>query len=540
MTNGCPQNILIHRKPPEDDAWWVVLGDLGLSRRSGASSGTTTVRGTPSFMAPEAIGRPFLGHPNDADPFPADMWCLGETISCALTGHSTFSDNEQLLQYQKRRVRFPDDALKQSSASTDAIDFIRCLMEVDPLQRLTAAQALNHAWIKVNHTPHTHTTKTIASNSLRDIKPVFSTSTKNFDMETVVVNRELPIRDQITQASAQWTQTVPIRLNDAKAPVKSVETISSAPRTSPNLSVKRKVLRRTPDIEIVKKIEAPALDQYQDYRDLMPSSAEQRLDTQRDYHVLASYADYDTLGSSRRFAAAERLPTVPSRSPLTSKDKRVRWADLENSDKESTLSTSAQTGLRPNPSNKKEPSRREEVPDLQHALRHYFETGQWYGIDPRALKEGQNSSLSRSQTWIPESGPPPEFAPPSEFGSPPRSPGDKHDHSDPPTPTPVQIPPPLLATKVQRHLHVPAIDINVSGNPLRLQPQLKTISRANTETGKSAQPSDSAQKKDKKQSADSHGQVHGRSTLTEAWNKYMTQFAKDREPEERKTRSRRS
>ena len=76
----------------------MVLGDLGLSRRSGTSSGTTTVRGTPSFMALETIGKPFMGNPKDADPYSANMWCLGETISYAITGHHTFSD-DHLLQY---------------------------------------------------------------------------------------------------------------------------------------------------------------------------------------------------------------------------------------------------------------------------------------------------------------------------------------------------------------------------------------------------------------------------------------------------------
>ncbi|KAF2823760.1 kinase-like protein, partial [Ophiobolus disseminans] len=48
-----PANVLIKRKPPE--AWWVKLCDLGLSRRSSDASGSTTVRFTPDFMAPELI-----------------------------------------------------------------------------------------------------------------------------------------------------------------------------------------------------------------------------------------------------------------------------------------------------------------------------------------------------------------------------------------------------------------------------------------------------------------------------------------------------
>ncbi|XP_014557567.1 hypothetical protein COCVIDRAFT_60073, partial [Bipolaris victoriae FI3] len=142
-----PANIMVHRKPPIDDAWWVVLGDLGLSRHGDLSSGSTTIRGTPSYMAPETIGAPFLGRPNDADPFRADMWCLGETIAYALTGQNTFSGSKQLLSYQRHSILFPDSALKQSSASVDAIDFVRSLLQADPLRRPTASQALHHPWI---------------------------------------------------------------------------------------------------------------------------------------------------------------------------------------------------------------------------------------------------------------------------------------------------------------------------------------------------------------------------------------------------------
>jgi serine/threonine protein kinase len=115
-TDRVSQNILIQSKPPEDEAWWVVLADLGLSRRPGDSSGTTTVRGTPDFMAPETIGKPFNGHPKYANPFSANMWCLGETISYALTGHGTFRDNEHLLQYQAYLVTFPDGRLREKAS----------------------------------------------------------------------------------------------------------------------------------------------------------------------------------------------------------------------------------------------------------------------------------------------------------------------------------------------------------------------------------------------------------------------------------------
>jgi hypothetical protein len=184
-----------------------VLGDLGLSRRSGASSGTTTVRGTPDFMAPETIGKPFLGDPKQANPFSADIWSLGETLSRALTGHRTFPDNEHLIRYQGYLLSFPNDALRQSGVSAEAVDFIHSLMEVNPLLRLTAADALKHPWI------------TRSSNSTTG--PYEPTSIPY----PLSVNPEDPLsHSQITQASGQWTLTQPVRSYDTQASAAWTET----------------------------------------------------------------------------------------------------------------------------------------------------------------------------------------------------------------------------------------------------------------------------------------------------------------------------
>lgn len=168
-------------------------------------------------MAPETIGKPFLGNPSDADPFSADMWCLGETISCALTGHATFS-NGQLFEYQTRRTGFPDGALKESLASVDAIDFIRSLMNTNPSRRLTAMQALNHPWIKASHASHAYTPNTTAPKTLPSREKRLPTSPKSSDNKPFQFDdrRTLGV-NQTTQASAQWTQTSPVHWNGTKS-----------------------------------------------------------------------------------------------------------------------------------------------------------------------------------------------------------------------------------------------------------------------------------------------------------------------------------
>ncbi|EMD65666.1 hypothetical protein COCSADRAFT_189427 [Bipolaris sorokiniana ND90Pr] len=146
---------------------------------------------------------PFLGRPNDADPFRVDIWCLGETIACGLTGQT----------------------------SVDAIDFVRSLLQADPLRRPTAAQALNHPWIKGN--------RALQSQTRKDLTGSTTNRTENAS------NQEFTTVDRITEASAQWTQTVPMRVNETNTQPGSSMRTAAPPIVIPNLSDRPTVPQRT-------------------------------------------------------------------------------------------------------------------------------------------------------------------------------------------------------------------------------------------------------------------------------------------------------
>ena len=188
------QNILVISKPPEDE-WWVKLCDLGLSRRSGDASGFTTVRGTPDFMAPETMGAPFIGDPAEADPVKADMWCFGETISRALTGCTTF-DRASLLEYQRAKFEFPEKTLRDAKVSQDGINFIRELMMALPSERCDTVQAARNPWMET------------INDSAFDYPGLIQTSAeyRSSTYQSLSPRSEA----QLTQASGQWTGTVPI------------------------------------------------------------------------------------------------------------------------------------------------------------------------------------------------------------------------------------------------------------------------------------------------------------------------------------------
>ncbi|KAK7430433.1 hypothetical protein QQZ08_002952 [Neonectria magnoliae] len=138
-----PANILIKSHPPKQ--WWVKVCDLGLSKRIGNITGTSSVAGTEAFMAPEMLN--FNGDPKAADPYLSDMWSFGETISRALTGRPTFDSFAVLGKYCSGQTRFPTSALENVKVSEDGIEFLGLLMLFDPRKRLNALNAKKHRWM---------------------------------------------------------------------------------------------------------------------------------------------------------------------------------------------------------------------------------------------------------------------------------------------------------------------------------------------------------------------------------------------------------
>lgn len=127
----------------------MKLGDLGLSKRAEATAGSTTVRATPGFVPPEILGFSTGQDPKRADPFPADMWCLAETIFQALANRGTFDTYGTLMRYVVGGVGFPIDALTEVKVSEQGIEFIQHLMAPSPLDRPSSEKAIKHTWIMI-------------------------------------------------------------------------------------------------------------------------------------------------------------------------------------------------------------------------------------------------------------------------------------------------------------------------------------------------------------------------------------------------------
>ncbi|KAI4939209.1 uncharacterized protein J4E92_000493 [Alternaria infectoria] len=170
----------------------------------------------------------------------------------------------QLLQYQKGDIDFPDSTLKDSHVSGCAIDFIRSLMRIEPSQRLTAKKALDHSWFAVSNVSQTHTHIASTIRMTDEFMPATSlhqiqapTIHDVNDEAVVSEKREFPTSTQTTEASAKWTETIPIRSEDNQASGMWTETVAdpAARKGHSALHHRLSVLQRTPETVIAKRKE---------------------------------------------------------------------------------------------------------------------------------------------------------------------------------------------------------------------------------------------------------------------------------------------
>ncbi|KAG9304043.1 hypothetical protein G9A89_005953 [Geosiphon pyriformis] len=136
-----PENLLFRTKAEDSD---LLIADFGLSRiiDSEKFHVLTTTCGTPSYMAPEIFKK--SGHGK-----PVDLWAIGVITYFLLCGYTPFDrDNsvEEMQAIMTADYRF--DPEYWEGISKNAKDFINQLLTIDPNNRLTAEQSLQHIWLK--------------------------------------------------------------------------------------------------------------------------------------------------------------------------------------------------------------------------------------------------------------------------------------------------------------------------------------------------------------------------------------------------------
>lgn len=133
-----PENLLLE---DERDNANIKLADFGFAQRICAPNSLTTQCGTPGYVAPEILkGIPYGEK--------VDVWSAGVITYILLGGYPPFYDENQGRMFRKiKRGEFKFHSPMWDNVSAEAKDLIKKLLVVDPSQRLTAEQALKHAWV---------------------------------------------------------------------------------------------------------------------------------------------------------------------------------------------------------------------------------------------------------------------------------------------------------------------------------------------------------------------------------------------------------
>jgi serine/threonine-protein kinase CHEK2 len=138
-----PENILL-----TDKDLHVKLADFGLAKIIGEESFTTTLCGTPSYVAPEILEDSKHRRYTRA----VDIWSLGVVLYICLCGFPPFSDelhtreNPYSLTQQIKKGRFDYPSPYWDSVGDPALDLIDRMLTVDVEKRFTITDCLEHPW----------------------------------------------------------------------------------------------------------------------------------------------------------------------------------------------------------------------------------------------------------------------------------------------------------------------------------------------------------------------------------------------------------
>jgi serine/threonine protein kinase len=135
-----PENVLFETSNEDSP---IKIIDFGLSRKhfENAQPPMSAVVGTPYYIAPEVLDKKY----DKA----CDLWSVGIVAYILLCGYPPFNgaNNEEVYDAVRRgRYRFHSE--EWSRSSRESRDFVRRLLRKNPLERMTARQAMDHPWMR--------------------------------------------------------------------------------------------------------------------------------------------------------------------------------------------------------------------------------------------------------------------------------------------------------------------------------------------------------------------------------------------------------
>lgn len=219
-----PENILLDNKSPSSP---IKLADFGLATYIKPGQSLNGKVGSPFYIAPEVLA----GGYNKA----ADVWSAGVILYILLSGVPPFWGKTKSRIFDAVRsgeLRFRSDPWDQISAS--AKELISGMLCRDPAQRFTAAQVLDHPWIKGCLEQSQGSYKCCSGTSFAP--PVFVDREVSFGSGHPVSCDPMPIHDPLPSAfrssfSAFLDDTIPCSPTVCLSFMTSYECISPEPNS---------------------------------------------------------------------------------------------------------------------------------------------------------------------------------------------------------------------------------------------------------------------------------------------------------------------
>eukprot|EP00405_Crypthecodinium_cohnii_P051280 CAMPEP_0206595828 /NCGR_PEP_ID=MMETSP0325_2-20121206/43211_1 /ASSEMBLY_ACC=CAM_ASM_000347 /TAXON_ID=2866 /ORGANISM="Crypthecodinium cohnii, Strain Seligo" /LENGTH=506 /DNA_ID=CAMNT_0054106573 /DNA_START=95 /DNA_END=1615 /DNA_ORIENTATION=+ len=135
-----PENFLFMSKDPIEKNLLKII-DFGLSCKFASGQILTTKAGTPYYVAPQVLAGKY-------DQL-SDLWSVGVIMYVMLCGYPPFFGETDAEVLSKVRIgNFSFNPADWKNVSEDAKNLIRMLLKMNPRDRYSAEQALNHEWIK--------------------------------------------------------------------------------------------------------------------------------------------------------------------------------------------------------------------------------------------------------------------------------------------------------------------------------------------------------------------------------------------------------
>jgi calcium-dependent protein kinase len=135
-----PENFLFTTKENIDKSLLKII-DFGLSCKYEPNQVLTTKAGTPYYVAPQVLAGKY-------DQL-SDLWSCGVIMYVMLCGYPPFFGETDAEVLSKVRLgNFSFNQADWKNVSEDAKTLIRMMLKMNPRDRYTAEQTLNHEWIK--------------------------------------------------------------------------------------------------------------------------------------------------------------------------------------------------------------------------------------------------------------------------------------------------------------------------------------------------------------------------------------------------------